>query len=747
MKLPTRVCIFLLAFLIYLLATIPAVQASKNDRHARDVRLSYVQGDVRLSRGNGKHPDLNKPWEQVQSGELVQQGFALATGDGRAEIAFEDGSAVYLAENSLLLFTELSAPDEHNLTRMILPTGTATFSLRPIDGEEFYIHTPTDALMLSQPEAIYSRIDAYLDATAITPQGDGGEHVVPVHDFDENETAVWPSQSSLHVAKGQTILLRQGEILNRAALRRPTLSSALDDRIFAGTAGLEEMATRIEQLLRRVPREQLQMASSSVQIAWDTWVSSRVQNENVALTAGLKAAGLSLPIPGLVNLYQHGTFFDCEYGKCWEPIAQDPQMDSAQRPQTLDTQTAVPASNQTTSVFQPVTVQWQETWQPWCGPWISRSISRVARTPEELQKLLLEKRRAENSLHPSRWNWEDCYAGFWFSHHGHYARVITPISSPPATPPRTRPTRKPPKHPPKCEAISCQPGIHPHPVWVRAGKEIGFVPRHPKDVPGKPPLNLQSGMLVPRSTTNPSLQLVEFDASAKMHILDRTPKEFHLGEASFHGAAVSAPEIRAHLMPENRRPISVASTNYSSSSSSATNHVSPTITYDYKHHSFTMPSSTTPGGHATAVAIGGIDRHGNIASFADGHSARYAASFDRSSVATNYRGESHNSVSYSAGSHDASSSAGGGHRSGPYSEGGHNSGSSGASHNAGSYSGGSPRSGSYSGGSHSTGGSSGGYSGGGGGSSHSSSSGGSSGGGGGSGSSSSSSVGSGSPRH
>jgi hypothetical protein len=86
----------------------PKLLASKG-RDDREVYFASVQGDVRISSGKDHRPDLNQPWEQALAGELVQEGCALATGDGRAEIEFENGSTVYLAENSVLLFRELSA--------------------------------------------------------------------------------------------------------------------------------------------------------------------------------------------------------------------------------------------------------------------------------------------------------------------------------------------------------------------------------------------------------------------------------------------------------------------------------------------------------------------------------------------------------------------------------------------------------------------------------------------------------------
>jgi len=94
MKILTGRFISLFAASTLLLCSTPSVFAS-DDRATRDVRISWVQGDVRLSRGDGKHTDLNRPWEQAQGGELLEQGFAVATGNGRAEIEFEDGSAAY----------------------------------------------------------------------------------------------------------------------------------------------------------------------------------------------------------------------------------------------------------------------------------------------------------------------------------------------------------------------------------------------------------------------------------------------------------------------------------------------------------------------------------------------------------------------------------------------------------------------------------------------------------------------------
>src|SRR5579862_4375105 len=114
---PRIVRFFLLS--TFVLAQARFTEASDN----RDVFIASVEGDVRISRGDGHRPDLNKPWQQALAGELLRTGCALASGKGRAEIDFEDGSVIYMAENSLLLFTDLSATERRTLSKMTLATG------------------------------------------------------------------------------------------------------------------------------------------------------------------------------------------------------------------------------------------------------------------------------------------------------------------------------------------------------------------------------------------------------------------------------------------------------------------------------------------------------------------------------------------------------------------------------------------------------------------------------------------------
>jgi hypothetical protein len=62
------------------------------------VRLSFVEGDVRISRGKQGERATGGVWGQATAGIPIETGFNLATGKGRAEIELEDASTVYLGE-------------------------------------------------------------------------------------------------------------------------------------------------------------------------------------------------------------------------------------------------------------------------------------------------------------------------------------------------------------------------------------------------------------------------------------------------------------------------------------------------------------------------------------------------------------------------------------------------------------------------------------------------------------------------
>jgi len=90
----------------------------------RAVRLSSIEGDAQV-RLPGE-----QIWKTATANSQLQQGIALTTGIGLAEIDFEDGATAYVGDNSALELTELSfsagAPGGR-ITRITLTQGIVRF--------------------------------------------------------------------------------------------------------------------------------------------------------------------------------------------------------------------------------------------------------------------------------------------------------------------------------------------------------------------------------------------------------------------------------------------------------------------------------------------------------------------------------------------------------------------------------------------------------------------------------------------
>ena len=63
----------------------------------------------------------------------------ISTGNGRAEVEFENGSLALIGENTVLQFFDLSLEDGAKTTRLILRQGTASFSVNPSNGDYFSV--------------------------------------------------------------------------------------------------------------------------------------------------------------------------------------------------------------------------------------------------------------------------------------------------------------------------------------------------------------------------------------------------------------------------------------------------------------------------------------------------------------------------------------------------------------------------------------------------------------------------------
>jgi FecR protein len=92
-------------FLIFTLLWLPAALPALADSHVRIVRLSVVEGSVKVDRGTGQ-------FEKAIINLPITQGMKLRTGnDGRAEVELEDGSTLRLVPDTSVQFPELSLRD------------------------------------------------------------------------------------------------------------------------------------------------------------------------------------------------------------------------------------------------------------------------------------------------------------------------------------------------------------------------------------------------------------------------------------------------------------------------------------------------------------------------------------------------------------------------------------------------------------------------------------------------------------
>ena len=353
-----------LSLLMFSATFLPSVvvAASTPDNDAQLVRLSYVEGDVRFNRGDDKGPNLKKPWEQAEVNLPIEQNFALATDDGRAVLEFEDGSEIYVAENSVVIFDYLNSTLGLLRAQLELVSGAVTTDLKPVYAEVFEIDMPTGRYQVTYPRSSFVRIDSFLDGFAVTPQSDAGS------DFSQN------GSSDLRIAKGETLTFQSGQPVR------------IDG---AGQS--------------KAPND------------WDQWVNAQVEARNTAMQAALKASGLSAPIPGLTDLYANGTFSSCApYGMCWEPSQQ-----AATPPQAVPPgPTAQPPGGKP---FKPQLVAFRTLIAECPAPEWMTTASVLAKTPQELNQLSLEAYRWELR---QTWIWPVCHYSSWIYRNAGYHLVI-----------------------------------------------------------------------------------------------------------------------------------------------------------------------------------------------------------------------------------------------------------------------------------------------------------------------------------
>ena len=261
-----KLILFLLVVLLSSLF-IGAPPAAADSSHARIIRLSLVQGDVRFARQTHGDPlsDSSATWETVSLNLPIRQGYVLATDKGRAEVEFENGAMAFLKENTVLEFYDLSLNDSARTTRLVLRQGSASFYVNPAGGDYFSV-TGGDFTVEAGTRTRF-RLDNFDDGSTVEAyQG----RVSVLHHKNKNET---------RLEKGQSLSMKAGD----------------DSSLNVG----------------RLPEED----------DFDRWVSGRIDSVSNATSAALQYTGSPYYAPGFADLYTYGAFSNCgSYGYGWRPF-------------------------------------------------------------------------------------------------------------------------------------------------------------------------------------------------------------------------------------------------------------------------------------------------------------------------------------------------------------------------------------------------------------------------------------------
>jgi FecR protein len=238
--------------------------AAADSSHARVVRLSLVEGDVRFTREAHGDPlaDQKLVWETAQANLPIRKGYVVATDHGRAEVEFENGAMAFLNENTVLDFYDLSLDDGARTTRLVLRQGSASFYVNPANGDYFSV-TGGDFTVEASGKSSF-RVNNFDDGSNV--------EVLMGH------ASVLHKKETCSLSKGQSLSMKAGD--DSMTLGRPL---ADDD--------------------------------------FDHWVSGRIDTVSSATNASLQYTNSSYYAPGFGDLYNYGSWFSCgAYGYGWQPF-------------------------------------------------------------------------------------------------------------------------------------------------------------------------------------------------------------------------------------------------------------------------------------------------------------------------------------------------------------------------------------------------------------------------------------------
>ena len=233
--------------------------------HARIVRLSLVQGDVRFAPSFHDDPltDANAGWQPAPLNLPIRQGFVLATDNGRAEVEFENGAMMFLGPNTVVEFYDLSLQDGARISRLVLRQGTTEVYVNPANDDYFSL-TGGDFTVEAAGRSRF-RLDNFDDGSTVS--------------IEQGRVDVLRDNKSTPLAKGQSLSAH------------------------ASDPGNFVMDTTKE------PDD------------FDHWVSGRI--DSVATATAYSTQYVNSPgySSGFADLYTYGSWYPMAgYGYCWRPF-------------------------------------------------------------------------------------------------------------------------------------------------------------------------------------------------------------------------------------------------------------------------------------------------------------------------------------------------------------------------------------------------------------------------------------------
>jgi hypothetical protein len=261
-----RIFLFILSLSLILLCGMLSPSAQADASHARIVRLSLVQGQVRFARDFHKDSmdDAKAVWEIAPLNLPIRQGYAISTdADARAEVEFENGAMAFLSPNTTIEFYDLSLDEEGAfVTRLILRQGSGIFYVHP--GKTDYFSVTGGDFSVEANGRTRFRLDNFDDGSSVA--------------VELGQINVLRNKGTQPLSKGQAYSINVGKDAT------PTIARAGDPDDF------------------------------------DKWVSGRIDAVATATEYSNQYVNSGGYNSGFADLYNYGSFYNVPgYGYGWQP--------------------------------------------------------------------------------------------------------------------------------------------------------------------------------------------------------------------------------------------------------------------------------------------------------------------------------------------------------------------------------------------------------------------------------------------